>query len=263
MQNLFKIREIARFFGMTPRMLRHYEKIGLLKPAQVDAKTGYRYYDHDSYDTIAHISDFRYIGLGLPEISAYLGGKTDAEKLAAAFEQKIATLRQKTDLLLKHSKRPGTYKVTREMFPACRCVRGYVEAPDLFEFIRQYYGVLMGAIHNGVVMHPFIGNFAQVSTGLIELKDLKADVYIILADGTDMPDSVTFKKREVLRTLHRGRLGDIPNAYKALEAYARENGFEAAGGHMFVNLEGSYRDADSYIISEAILPVRKKRARKE
>ena len=41
---MFKIGEFSKLTQVTIRMLRHYDEIGLLKPAFVDEWTGYRMY---------------------------------------------------------------------------------------------------------------------------------------------------------------------------------------------------------------------------
>lgn len=44
---MFKIGEFSQFTHISVKMLRHYDDLGLLKPAQVDRWTGYRYYSAD------------------------------------------------------------------------------------------------------------------------------------------------------------------------------------------------------------------------
>jgi protein phosphatase len=39
------IGRFARLTGLTVKALRHYDELGLLKPARVDAWTGYRWYE--------------------------------------------------------------------------------------------------------------------------------------------------------------------------------------------------------------------------
>lgn len=41
---MLKIGDFSKLTRISIRMLRHYEKIGLLKPNEVDDFTGYRYY---------------------------------------------------------------------------------------------------------------------------------------------------------------------------------------------------------------------------
>src|SRR5215468_2303794 len=41
---LLRIGEFARLTKVSVKMLRHYDRIGLLRPVRVDESTGYRYY---------------------------------------------------------------------------------------------------------------------------------------------------------------------------------------------------------------------------
>lgn len=41
---MFTIGDFARYGRVSPRMLRHYDAIGLLRPDRTDPATGYRYY---------------------------------------------------------------------------------------------------------------------------------------------------------------------------------------------------------------------------
>ena len=43
-----QIKEFAEFTGVSVRILHYYDEIGLLRPAEVDRITGYRFYDEDS-----------------------------------------------------------------------------------------------------------------------------------------------------------------------------------------------------------------------
>jgi len=40
---LFKIGAFAKLSGVTVKTLRHYDELGLLKPARVDEESGYRF----------------------------------------------------------------------------------------------------------------------------------------------------------------------------------------------------------------------------
>jgi DNA-binding transcriptional MerR regulator len=42
---MFSIGEFARHGRVSVRMLRHYDSIGLLRPAHVEAASGYRFYE--------------------------------------------------------------------------------------------------------------------------------------------------------------------------------------------------------------------------
>lgn len=67
-KNKLMIKEFSLLCGVTVKTLRHYEKIGLLQPTEVDEWTGYRYYNVAQMQTLANIRRLKRIGLSLDEI---------------------------------------------------------------------------------------------------------------------------------------------------------------------------------------------------
>lgn len=72
MQNKLSIGEMAKLRGVTVDTLRHYDKIGLLKPYHIDPETGYRYYSISQYEVLGTIKDLRSIGFSLGKSSNFL-----------------------------------------------------------------------------------------------------------------------------------------------------------------------------------------------
>jgi DNA-binding transcriptional MerR regulator len=68
----YRIGEFAELGGVSSKTLRHYEKLGLLRPAAVDARTHYRCYAATQLRDLASILALRDLGLSLPEIRAFL-----------------------------------------------------------------------------------------------------------------------------------------------------------------------------------------------
>ncbi|WP_030104695.1 MerR family transcriptional regulator [Actinoalloteichus caeruleus] len=58
------IGEFARASGLTPKALRLYDELGLLRPARVASWSGYRSYDRDQLDRARLVASLR--GLGMP-----------------------------------------------------------------------------------------------------------------------------------------------------------------------------------------------------
>ncbi|HWH00608.1 MAG TPA: TipAS antibiotic-recognition domain-containing protein [Pilimelia sp.] len=69
--------QVARMSGVTSRTLRHYDAIGLLRPARV-AGTGLRYYEREQLLRLQRILLLRELGLGLPAIARIVDGREDA-----------------------------------------------------------------------------------------------------------------------------------------------------------------------------------------
>ena len=53
---MLKIGEFSKLSRVSVRMLRHYDEIGLLKPAEIDRFTEYRYYREDQLPTACRIA---------------------------------------------------------------------------------------------------------------------------------------------------------------------------------------------------------------
>lgn len=67
-KNKLKIKEFSLLCQVTVKTLRHYEKLGLLKPSEVDEWTGYRYYSVGQMQTLNYIRRLKDIGFSLEEI---------------------------------------------------------------------------------------------------------------------------------------------------------------------------------------------------
>ncbi|MEJ3656333.1 MerR family transcriptional regulator [Actinomycetes bacterium KLBMP 9759] len=65
---LLTIGEFARLSRLSPKALRLYDELGLLRPAQVDPATGYRYYGPDQLDRARLVLWLRRIGMPLATV---------------------------------------------------------------------------------------------------------------------------------------------------------------------------------------------------
>jgi DNA-binding transcriptional MerR regulator len=64
---LLSVGQLARRAGLTPKALRHYDRIGLLRPAEVDS-AGYRRYDPDQIAVARRIAMLRAIDLPIEDV---------------------------------------------------------------------------------------------------------------------------------------------------------------------------------------------------
>ena len=82
---MLKIGEFSKLSRISVRMLRHYDEIGLLKPAVIDRFTDYRYYREDQLPTAGRISSLKDMGFPLAEIVKVLAVYEDRERLEQFF----------------------------------------------------------------------------------------------------------------------------------------------------------------------------------
>ncbi|GAA2247125.1 MULTISPECIES: MerR family transcriptional regulator [Kitasatospora] len=94
------IAEVARMSGVTARALRHYDQIGLLRPAFVGGN-GHRYYEDGQLLRLQQILLLRELGLGLTEIGGILSAQVDELELLRSHHQRLVEERKRLDTLAR------------------------------------------------------------------------------------------------------------------------------------------------------------------
>lgn len=94
---MWRIGQLARMAGVSDHTLRHYDRVGLLAPAAVDAVTGYRWYGVAELTRLERIRGLQRLGLPLRRIAELLDAP-DAQvrqaltETVAALHRDIAAL---------------------------------------------------------------------------------------------------------------------------------------------------------------------------
>jgi len=68
-EDLIGIGRMARLSGLTVKALRYYDRVGLMRPAAVDAATGFRYYSDDQVPAARLVGRLRSMDVPLHDIS--------------------------------------------------------------------------------------------------------------------------------------------------------------------------------------------------
>ncbi len=100
---MLKIGEFSKLSRISVRMLRHYDEIGLLKPAEIDRFTDYRYYREDQLPTAGRIAALREIGFSLADIVRILAVYDDREQMErfySARQRELEALSKDTEYKL-------------------------------------------------------------------------------------------------------------------------------------------------------------------
>lgn len=81
MNTKFSIGEVAKLHNISVQTLRHYDKIGLLKPAYVNESSNYRYYSVKHFIMIDFIKQCKAMGLSLDEIKILIDNYTSIDSI--------------------------------------------------------------------------------------------------------------------------------------------------------------------------------------
>ncbi|MCH7911291.1 MAG: heavy metal-responsive transcriptional regulator [Candidatus Hydrogenedentes bacterium] len=131
--NLVTIGQLAQETGVTPRAIRHYETLGLIR-APLRTDTNYRLFDSDSMERVRFIGKCRLLGFSIAEIADLLRVTDDPDHTCAQvaeltqhhlelIDSKIQALAEMRETLAKSLSR-----CTGEEVPEC-AVMDFLKKP--------------------------------------------------------------------------------------------------------------------------------------
>jgi len=155
---MLKIGEFSRLGQVTIRTLRHYDDLGLLKPAYIDPENDYRYYTLEQLPRLNRIAALKDLGLTLDQISPLLSGGVSVDHLRTLLQVRQAEIAQRVKedqaqlarvaARLRQIEQEGKlspYEVARKVVPAQMgaMIRQMVpEHKDLTTYRRSIYDEL-------------------------------------------------------------------------------------------------------------------------
>lgn len=152
---MFRIGEFSRLTQVTIRMLRYYDEIGLLKPAQIDPWTNYRMYSVEQIPLLNKIIYYRDSGFNAAEIAMALKSDNDfiVEQLDKKHEEIIREIQTAEEKLrkielakkeLQSSRDEMHYNVSIKSIPAYqvlsikRTIPNYYAEKDLWKELSTF-----------------------------------------------------------------------------------------------------------------------------
>jgi DNA-binding transcriptional MerR regulator len=89
---MLKIGEFSQLGQVTVRTLRHYDELGLLKPAHIDPASEYRYYTLEQLPTLHRIVAWKEMGLPLGTIGALLVEPAPVEQMRRLLQERQSAI---------------------------------------------------------------------------------------------------------------------------------------------------------------------------
>lgn len=91
---MLNIGEFARLGQVSPRMLRHYDRLGLIVPERVDPDSGYRSYGVQQLGRLHRLLALRDLGFSLEQLGPLLDDDPDVDQLRGMLRLRRAELEQ-------------------------------------------------------------------------------------------------------------------------------------------------------------------------
>lgn len=263
--------DFSQLTQVTVKALRHYDRLGLLKPARVDSVNGYRYYSAEQLPRLNRIVALKELGFTLVQIAKLLDEEVTSERLRGllahkrtALEAEVAekqALLDRVEARLRQIETEGrkvNYKVTLKEIE-----------PQLVASVRDVStAYTIGSLYREVFAHlKSVSAEASGPIRVIQYKmfaDRSFDIDAIVPLVQEVPGSEDGRVRvwtqpfieQAACTVHKGDLNDIGQAYRAIMSWLEVNGYHKAGPVRAVYLElGDKRMMHGPGVTELQLPV--------
>lgn len=249
---MYQIGEFSKICQASVKTLRYYDRIGLLKPIEVDRFTGYRYYDRRQLERMLLIQKLKRYGFSLEEIQPLLSCESGVfcqelgrqrEKLQRRI-QELGMVLQELTLHLEKLERTGErmdisneYKVSLAETPpmavfSCRQRMGVDE-------YGRYFGTLYERMaKENLTPDGVVGAMYHDEAFDRESSDIELFVGVREADRADK----VIPSHLCAVTVHKGGYSTLNEAYAALVSWIEENGYEWDGAPCDLYTRGTWNN---------------------
>ena len=251
---MFRIGEFSKLVRVSPRMLRHYEKCGIIYPAEIDKLTGYRQYSAGQIPLVQRIITLRDMGFSIEEIDDILPKMDDfaymnrmlrakADSVQSAIEKEQARLERLFSMsnTVRKEHNIMVYDVDLKRIPAVKVItlRGiipqYNQEGILWEKLGRYIGEKGIACHSDGYSTFFDEEYRE--------SDVDVEIAIPVDTMGTNDGAFVFKEYEEISLAATIRFtGPFDGGYDAateqLARWMEDNGYRFAGhlrGHTMVS----------------------------
>lgn len=272
---MYKIGEFSKISFVTVQALRHYDDIGLLKPAKVEPVTGYRYYSASQLPRIQYISALKNLGLSLDDISMLVNDDLNFQDIKKLFILKRSELQQRINNEQQRLKQVEGILDQIEnagVLPKFQVSLKKVEPiliASLREIIPEYSGGDIARMFQELI--GFVMNSEAKPAGPTmmiyrdeDYKEQDADVEVAFQVDKIIKTDGRIKIYELPRIeqaatlIYKGSYEEMGEAYNAVMSWVVNNDYRIDGfcRELYLVSPGDTKDPAEYI-SEIQIPVRK------
>jgi effector-binding domain-containing protein len=270
---MFKIGDFSSLSRVSVKTLRYYDEIGLLKPAEIDRYTGYRYYSAEQLPRLNRIVALKELGFSLEGISGLLsddlsfadirdilrGRQAGIERQLRDAETRMARLEEWLTQIEKEGKMPEyqvTIKKTESLLVAT--VRDIIPS---YSAVSNLYNELFAVLGKAGV---WPAGPPMVIYHDIEYKECDNDMEAAVPVSREINSSgrvKVYKLPEITQVacvVHHGEYTKFSQAYQAIMPWIERNGYHITGNIREIYLQGpgQGKEPKDYV-TEIQIPVEK------
>ena len=266
---MLKIGEFSKLSRVSIRMLRHYDDIGLLKPAEIDDFTGYRYYREDQLFTIGRITSLKDMGFSLAEIIKILDSYDDKEKMEEFLSERqkeLAKLSEETEykLMLLETARKRlrkeqnmSFDVTVKTIPERYAATVHMVVPH-YEDEGMLWGMMAEVKTPLIPAEPCLA-IAEFFDDEYKEENVEIEVSMTVKGTYEDTEHVKFKALPAVKVASgvvKGCYDQMGEAYASVVSWIKENGYKMNGPMFNIYHVGPVQTQDpNEYVTEACFPV--------
>jgi len=270
---MFKIGEFSKLSHVTVKTLRYYDRIGLLKPAEVDRWTSYRYYSADQLPRLNRILALKDLGLSLDQIARLLDEPLSPDQIRGMLRLKQVELQEQLEeeqarlarveqrlRQIEQEETMSTQEVALKKIPA-QAVASVRDVIPSFGDLGQLFGEVFAYLgqHRITPAGPPIGIYHDQ-----EFREQDVDIEVAVPVTGSIPEGDRVKRRELSAVeemaciIHQGSYETVGGTYGQLMTWIEANGYRMVGPVREVYVQGPESGGDpSTYVTEIQLPVEK------
>ena len=255
-------------------MLRHYDEIGLMRPAEIDRFTDYRYYREDQLPTAGRIAALKDMGFSLADIVRILEVYDDREQLERFFSARQRELKalardtaEKLTLLDAARERlrkeeDMSYNVTLKTIPERYAATVRMTIPRY-----EDEGIIWGKLAEETARMDITeddpclcavtyldGEYKEENVEMMAWKTVKGHY-----PDTEHVKFRTLPETTVASCIYKGSYTRITDVYTAVIAWMEANGYAPAGPMFNIYHVSPHETTDpEEFVTEVCYPVNKK-----
>lgn len=278
---MFKIGDFSRLGQVSVRMLRHYDDLGLLKPAHIDPLTDYRYYTIEQLPRLNRILALKDLGLALEKIADLLQQDLPLTELQNLLRSRQITLQQQIQAdqsrlnrlsarirQLEQEGQASDYDVVVKSIPSYRIASARYIVPSIAD-MPQCRGLLINQLYGWLKQDHCVSTESEMVlyhvTEYIET-DIEMEFAIVLPERFmplgERPHPVIQIRQlpaieQVASVFHHGMIYDITQAITALFTWIGANGYMSNGAIREIHLFGpeTSRVKNQPVVVELQIPI--------
>lgn len=267
---MYTIGQFSRICRVSPKALRHYEKIGLLSPARVDEYNQYRYYSREQVDAVKGILFMKDLGISLKTIKNIVRQGSQPNDIAevlkyhrACLLQQLETINERMVRLSRWQKsmearamKDISYDIRLQEVPETLVYSSRRVLTDFFHELPQIMRRLLdeldakGGLCSGAPIILYHDNFYDE-----DFNPQKVDVEVAWPVADPNLANNTLPAVRGAGCTHVGPYDGLENAYEAVFTWLNERGYKAKFPTREISLNDPSCTPPEQLVTHIIIPI--------